>query len=254
VAGASGKGDPAGRGGALPQHPMVGRRRPDPAAPAQRVTVLVGLPGDSDRPDHQRLYLTTALDYYAEFLVADIVHSEEVPADKSPFSGVEATKVEVSRDATISYTWSSTPHPVDQFDLDVRLGQARSLMAAQIPQTRFCLTPLCGTVVVGTAFCQSDLCATDDTCLPNNCQTLPTDIDCQTQDGPTCNNTCADTCGTCNQTQCLPTCDITCANTCQPWYTAQTCTCGVRCVVWTNNPACQVATANAGCQVGTVRQ
>jgi len=108
----------------LPQHPLVGRLKPDPAQPGQQVTELTGLPGDSDRDGYQRLYLTARLDYYAEFLVNDIVYSEAVPADQSPFPGLEATRVGIRRDATISYTWVRSPRPVDEFDLDIRLGGA----------------------------------------------------------------------------------------------------------------------------------
>jgi hypothetical protein len=113
----------------LPQNPFVGRLKPDPSQPAQRVIDLVGLAGDSDRTGYQRLYLTTKLDYYAEFLVQDVVYSETVPADQSPFPGLEAARVSVRRDATINYTWARSPQPVDEFDLDVRLGAA----AAAVP-------------------------------------------------------------------------------------------------------------------------
>jgi hypothetical protein len=110
--------------GPLPQNPFVGRLKPDPSQPAQRVIDLVGLAGDSDRTGYQRLYLTTKLDYYAEFLIEDVVYNETVPADQSPFPGLEAARVSVRRDATINYTWARSPQPVDEFDLDVRLGAA----------------------------------------------------------------------------------------------------------------------------------
>jgi hypothetical protein len=60
----------------LPQRPFVGRLKPDPSQPAQRVTDLIGLPGDSDRSGHQRSHLSTKLDYYAEFLIRDAVYIE----------------------------------------------------------------------------------------------------------------------------------------------------------------------------------
>jgi len=122
----------------LPQHPLVGRLKPDPSAPAERVTELIGLPGDSDRPGHQRLYLTARLDYYAEFQIQDIIYTEAVPAGQSPLSGLDVTRVSLGREATISYTWARSPQPVDEFDLDVRLGRA---IAAD---TRlFTIQPLC---------------------------------------------------------------------------------------------------------------
>jgi hypothetical protein len=84
--------------------------------------VLIGLPGRSDRPGYQRLYLTTKLNYYAEFLVSGILNAETIPADKSPFPGHEATQVIIGRDANIQYTSATSAQPVDEFDLDVRLG------------------------------------------------------------------------------------------------------------------------------------
>ena len=87
----------------LPQHPYVERLKPEPSEPARRVVHLTGLPGNSDRAGYQRLYLTTKLDYYAEFRIADIAHAEVVSADRSPFLGHEATRVSVGRDATIDY-------------------------------------------------------------------------------------------------------------------------------------------------------
>ncbi len=143
--------------GPLPQHPFVERRKPDPSQPAQRMIDLVGLPGDSDRPGYQRLYLTAKLDYYAEFLIQDIVSSEALPADKSPFPGLEATRVSVRRDATIHYTRVRSPQPVDEFDLDVRLGTA----GVAAPSPAF-VTNTCG-----------DRCPTVDgfSCAPTQCHT-----------------------------------------------------------------------------------
>jgi hypothetical protein len=106
----------------LSQHPLVGRLKPDPAQPAHQLIELAGLPGDSDRAGYQRIYLTARLDYYAEFLIEDVAHSEVVAADQSPLAGLEATRVGIRREATINYTWVRSPQPVDEWDLDVRLG------------------------------------------------------------------------------------------------------------------------------------
>jgi hypothetical protein len=115
----------------LPQDPYVERLKPDPSQPSKRVVDLVGLPGNSDRAGYQRLYLTTKLDYYVEFLASDMVFSEAVAADQSPFPGHEATRVSVARDATIHYIWARSPQPVDEFDLDIRLGAPRPAAAAR---------------------------------------------------------------------------------------------------------------------------
>jgi hypothetical protein len=213
----------------LPQHPYVERLKPDPAQPAKRVVELVGLPGNSDRPGYQRLYLTTTLNYYAEFLTSDMVYSEAVSADHSPFHNQEATRVSVSRDATIHYIWARSPQPIDEFDLDVRLGApAGGAAAAALP-----VTPPDG--------CQTP---PVHTCQPCG----PTAVTCPTH----CNqNTCAATCpatcaahatcaghGTCGPTACVQTCNTqcaqaTCANTQCNQLTCATCanvhTCAATC-------------------------
>ena len=60
----------------LPQLPFMERLKPDPSQPAQRVTDLIRLPGDSDRSGYQWLHLSTKLDYYAGFLIQDAVYVE----------------------------------------------------------------------------------------------------------------------------------------------------------------------------------
>jgi hypothetical protein len=116
----------------LPQHAFVERLKPDPSQPTPRVIELVGLAGNSDRAGYQRLYLTVKLDYYAEFLIEDIVDLQTVPADESPLPGLEAARVSVRGDATINYTWARSPQPADEFDLDVRLRAAA--VAARSPE------------------------------------------------------------------------------------------------------------------------
>ena len=170
----------------LPQHPLVARLKPDIAQPARQVIELVGLPGDSDRAGHQRLYLTARLDYYAELLIEDIVYSEAVPADASPIAGQEATRVGIRRDATINYTWVRSPEPVDEFDLDVRLGAA---MAAGLAPAFISGHPgaPCGLHTVGgQATCPITYC---NTCPNTKCNTCPNTC------AATCPNTCHETCG-----------------------------------------------------------
>jgi hypothetical protein len=228
----------------LPQHPYVDRLKPDPSQPAKRVVDLTGLPGNSDRPGYQRLYLTTKLDYYAEFLASDMVHSEAMPADQSPFPGQEATRVSVDRDATIHYIWARSPQPVDEFDLDIRLGSPRAaplavgLLPATHPPAHTCIFNGC-----------TNGCPTQDTCPHTVCETCHT---CQTCPGmATCAATCPATCaghatcaagatcaghGTCVATQCA---DQQCAFTNNNAGTCVTC-------VFT---ACNQGTcANTACQ------
>jgi hypothetical protein len=202
----------------------VGRLKPDPAQPAQQVIELIGLPGDSDRAGYQRLYLTARLDYYAEFQTQDVVYSETVAADASPIAGQEATRAGIQRDATNSYTWVRSTRPVDEFDLDVRLGAAvGTAVPALAPQTapiNTCPTCTCNTN------CRQATCA--NTC-PDTCAT------CNTNCGQaTCANTCPNTCNTCN-TNCG---QATCANTCPNATCANTCACVLPTRVCTHAPPC----------------
>ena len=125
--------DQESRGGPGPedlgQDPFVERLRPDPSQPPERLRILEGLLGDSDREGYRRLYFSRELDHYAEFRVEDVLFSEPIPPDQPPFLGQQATRVGLRREATVEYTRLRTPRPVDEFDLDVRLGAPRGLRA-----------------------------------------------------------------------------------------------------------------------------
>jgi hypothetical protein len=92
----------------LGQDPFVERRRPDPSQPPERVRILEGLLGDSDREGYKRLYFTRELDSYAEFRAEDVVYSESIPPEQSPFLGQQATRVGIRWDATLEFTRPST--------------------------------------------------------------------------------------------------------------------------------------------------
>jgi hypothetical protein len=144
----------------LEQHPRVSQLRPDPAKPPKAVIDLVGLPGPSTRPGYQRLYLTTVLDYFAEFLAEDMLYSTRLPLEQSPFPGHEAVLVSIRREATIDYTWTRQLQPVDEFDLDVRL-EASSNVGTETPAAagRSGFTSCTGcSLGVSCAICPSQLC------------------------------------------------------------------------------------------------
>lgn len=186
----------------LPQHPLVERLKPDPSQPAKRVVVLTGLPGKSDRDGFQRLYLTTKLDYYAEFLASDIVNAEAIPAGQSPFPDHEATRVSVTRDATIRYIRERRPQPVDEFDLDVRLGAPAAGAAPQAHPALF-ISPVNG--CTDTCHTACGTCPGEATCLITQCATCRTCAGQATCAGAaTCQAqaTCAGH-GTCVPTQCF---------------------------------------------------
>ena len=182
----------AGKG--LPQHPLVETLRPDPSQPAKKTVVLIGLPGKSDRPGYQRLYLTTKLNYYAEFLVSGILNSETIRADKSPFPGHEATQVTVARDANIQYIKGISPQPVDEFDLDVRLGAraAAAVPFAELTQLNTCPVTCntCFTQCACTVLTQCN----QDTCV-GTCQTQCNQKSCDCGQ-PGSLHTCAEACPT----------------------------------------------------------
>jgi hypothetical protein len=250
---------PAGAGapGNLPQHPFVERLKPQPAQPPKRVVVLIGMPGNSDRAGYQRLYLTTKLDYYAEFLTADMVLTEAVAAEQSPLPGLETTKVSIARDATIHYVWAQRAQPFDEFDLDIRLGPPGAApvtpglptrVATCFPDGTACRTcdGTCDATCFGQRTCHT--CAGQATCVgtchtcpgqqtchtcagQQTCQTCPGQQTCQTCAGQQTCQTCAgqQTCQTCQTCAGQQTCQ-TC-HTCVGQQTCQTChTCDGTCV------------------------
>src|SRR5918994_797236 len=99
------------------QDPRVERLRPDPSEPPPRARSLAGLWGDSDRTGFRRLYLTSDLDAYAEFRVEDVLGTVDIPPERAPFLGEQATRIELRHDAPVDITHS---HRVgdDEFDLD----------------------------------------------------------------------------------------------------------------------------------------
>jgi hypothetical protein len=188
----------------LSPDPFVERLRPDPSQPPIPVRVLEGLLGESDREGYWRLYFSRELDNYAEFRAEDVVFSERIPPDQSPFLGLDATRVGIRRDATVEFTRARTPRPVDEFDLDIRLGALGGPALAAGPVTIFdgpCDTP--GTICAGTI---CDACGTQERtrCIPCGTQQEQTRcIPCGTQQEQT---RCIP-CGTREQTRCIP-CDI----------------------------------------------
>ena len=104
------------------QDPRVERLRPDPSQPTPHHRTMVGFWGDSDRAGRKRLYLTTALDSYAEFRAEDVLATVDVPEDQPPFVGERATRVELRADADVEFTRSLRLDEIDEFDLDIRFG------------------------------------------------------------------------------------------------------------------------------------
>ncbi|HWC27364.1 MAG TPA: hypothetical protein VG474_12330 [Solirubrobacteraceae bacterium] len=170
------RGDRSAAGAGRSQDPRVEGRRPDPAGPPTPARTLLGFLGDSDRRGFRRLYFTRELDYYAEFRVDDVLHVEEIAPEQQPFVGEQATRVLIRRDATVEYTRTHTPRPVDEFDLDVRLASRRDVGAwrAETWQTECArcaptvvdqtCEPTCGDIVTCDAPCRLPVTVLDPTC------------------------------------------------------------------------------------------
>lgn len=143
-----------------------------------------------------------------------MVYSEPIPSDQPPLGGLDATRVAIRRDATIEYTRVSTPQPVDEFDLDVRLGAVGGSARPGADVT------IGGAPPTMCATCPDDTC--EPTCRDNTCPAINTCRTCQT-----CHNTCNTcqgpnfTCETCLVGTCGPTCQNTCFPTCRD--TCETC-------------------------------
>jgi hypothetical protein len=214
-------------GAERPQDPLVERLRPDPSQPPQAVLTLAGLLGDSDRPGYRRLYFTRDLDYYAEFRTEDVLGTASIPPSEPPFLGDEATRLTLKRDAVVEYTRVRSPRPIDEFDLDVRLGRVGGSSGAAPGD--FTAVPCPGDITEGPTEC-GGACPTHFTCLgkcvPETSHTWcgragstcvevcrPTEYFCRTQNQATC--------ATCGQAGCY-TSGATC-RTCRATCTCETC-------------------------------
>src|SRR5215213_8533909 len=65
------------------------------------LTTFVGLLGRSPKAGRWLLYLGLDMTVYVEIKEEDIVHSEQLPPDKSPFGSLGGTRVYVKKDAEV---------------------------------------------------------------------------------------------------------------------------------------------------------
>jgi hypothetical protein len=213
------------------QDAHVERLRPNPAEPPPKVLTLVGFLGNSERRGHKRLYFSAAMDHYAEIRDEDILHRGFIEAARSPFVGLESTRLTVKRSALIDYVRSFVAEAIDDFDIDIQVSPGVGSSSTH-PLTANTINN-CGSMggfncpgqTQPVTQCAAMTCATCQTCQ-TQCQTCHTCYVTQ----------CAQaTCQTCNQMTCQ-TCNTQCnQQTC--WNTCQTChtNCGgVDCAL--NNP------------------
>ena len=236
------------KGGKPPEEDPIAAR----LAASGGVVCYTGLVARSSREGHWLIYLRLDMGLSVEVRQEDIVHTEHLSPEKSPFGSLGGSRVYVRKGSqvTITRTRSSTQaagQPSDEFDLDLRLAAPAQGTGGQGPSTDVFNTcgAECGGINVGsdddTCFaCTYDFfkCqGTDYTCFAT---CLPTCyFSCQTC-GPTCFYTCQKSCNTCNQATCH-TCGVRCTMvtcvTCRGCVfnpaTATCGTCGLKCTAVT---------------------
>jgi len=234
-----------------PADPFV-RDRSAAGTPPGRSVTLSGLFGDSDRPGCKRLYLTSRLDYFAEFRTEDVVAVEDIPPERPPFVGLDATRVSLLADATVDWVRRGLGGGPDPFLLEAR----DATVQPQFVETWEARCP-----GITEHFGESDF----DPCRPGGhgghgghgtFGPLPT------QAGRTCATCAQGTCVTCEQGTCVTCVGASCV-TCQGQAcvtmpdTCQSCagTCDARCGAGTGTCAscggsCDVscASCNATCE------
>jgi hypothetical protein len=227
---------------------ILSRLRSGSSPQTTGLTSYVGLLGRSAKAGYWQLFLSLDMSLSVEIKEEDIVSSEQLPPERSPFGSLGGTRVFVRKGAQITTTRvSSRTHQAgaaDEFDLDVRFGRG-VVLQPKLPcegteggttcaaecggggtgDAQTCLTCVsCGGSCRATCFdtcrtlcdtCPGDTCRTcqGHTCV--TCQTCNTCATCQTR----CNQATCATCQTC-QTQCgqntCATCQTQCGqNTCQ---------------------------------------
>lgn len=213
----------------LQEESIVARLKSGASGELAGLTSYIGLLGRSSKEGYWLLYPSLDMGQCIEIQESDIVHSEPLPPEQSPFGGLGGTRVFVRKGAQVTTTRTvsrtSQAGAGDEFDLDIRVGQA----GAPEPATKVTLIFSCENSNCPTCrTCPDDTCQTCQTaCQQATCNTCPT----------RCNQvTCAATCNTCN-TQCQQNTCNTCFTRCNQF------TCGGTCNTC-NNTQCNQNTCN----------
>jgi hypothetical protein len=166
------------------------------------LTTYTGLLGRSSKDGYWLLYPTLDMSTCIEIQESDVIHSEPLPPEQSPFGGLGGTLVFVRKGAqvTASRTTSRTSQAGsgDEFDLDLRVGQAES------DQTDLLAPTTINGTICETPFCPSRICTQFQATCQASCQTCQTCRTCRTRcNQETCFDTCAPGCtGTCTRHPC----------------------------------------------------
>ena len=188
---------------------------------------FTGLPGESGKATHLLLYPTFDQSRFFEIAQEDVLGTELLSPEESPFGALGGMRVFVRQNAKITSGLAAVGQiGDDDFDLDIRLG-----MAGKIKDHEICEGTADGTTCA--AECEDDTAGCDDTdgcgdatlgCTdgcPRPTIGCKTEITCGAeQTCHTCNQTCrtCETCHTCH-TRCGGVCEIatrvTCGNQCE---------------------------------------
>jgi hypothetical protein len=195
----------------LREDPIVAKLKAS-GTPPVGLAGYTGLLGRGSKEGYWLLYLNLDMSRSVEIREEDIVHTEQLPPERSPFGSLGGTRVLIKKGAQVTTTASaSQTHTAqgDEFDLDIRLDAAQRQAAFPDTFDTGCTGFRCPT-------------GANETCL--TCASC----------GGSCRPTCADTCWTqCDQITCF-SCDNTC-NTCRTQCDQPTCqatcrTCATQCI------------------------
>jgi hypothetical protein len=222
------------------------------------VTTYVGLLRQSTRNESEyQLYQTLDMGSCLHIQKSDVLHIEELPADKSPFGSLGGARVFVRLGAKIKSVKTSTSTfeaGADDFDLDIRVGAKAAATGGgggdlTIPDTGCgdaCnnLPPFSDPDVGPCKSVPQTFCGCTGKCTLNTCGCPPTGqptCKCNPVTVPTnCVHTCVITnCGTC--ATCATNCGTcqTCNTNCGTCQTCHTCA--------TNCGTCRVNTCATKC-------
>ena len=257
----------------------------DPRNPPNTL-LLKGYIGASSEEGHVRLYLDSELSDYVEVPEAAILHSQDIPKDKSPIGG---SYVWIQRDATVIHGAAVSERPKASFLQGRIMGEQGNVAPAPLAQT--VSGPGCNTIIDGCTdagpkcptsvgkTCPDPCTSSGVACTQSgpNCPTKPGNPSCTqsgpscptkpgnpscTQSGPSCpttqgNTTCVDPACTSNGPNCPTTPLYTCSGPNCPTTPEATC-CGPNCPTFPattcNGPKCQTASPNATCPAPTCTQ
>src|SRR5215467_12572679 len=87
---------------------ILSRLRSSPAQQPAGITSYIGLLGSSPKEGYWLLYLNLDMTKWVEIKESDIVHTEQLPPDRSPFGSLGGTQVWVKQDAQVTTTQTAS--------------------------------------------------------------------------------------------------------------------------------------------------